>query len=274
MSSLGQLVAGGGHEINNPINFVYGNLSHARQYIEDLLQLLHLYETHIPNSIPEVQAYLEEIEWEFLKDDLPHLLRSMEVGAERIMGIVRSLQVFSRVEQAEPKPVNLHEHIDSTLMLLSNRLQTKTYSANFRRPDIEVVKKYGELPLIEGHAEQLSQVFMNLLANAIDAINERVEEEKKGFSPKITICTEVTRDLKKVVIQIKDNGIGISDKVRQRIFEQFFTTKPVGQGTGLGLSISRQIVVAKHGGTLDVNSTLGEGSEFVITLPVKFESVG
>lgn len=280
MSALGQLVAGVAHEINNPVNFIYGNLPHARQDIDDLLQLLQLYEAYTPEPIPEVQAYSEEIDLEFLKEDLPHLLHSMEVGAERILGIVRSLQVFSRLEQAEAKPVNLHESIDSTLMLLSSRLRAKSRRPDSRSPDIEVVKEYGELPLVEGYAGQLNQVFMNLLANAIDAINQRIEEgentpkaETQSFTPRLTIRTEVTQDQKKVVIWIKDNGIGMSEEVIQRIFEQFFTTKPVGQGTGLGLSITRQIVVAKHGGSLGVNSALGKGSEFVITLPVKFEVV-
>lgn len=278
MSALGQLVAGVTHEINNPVNFIYGNLPHARRDIDDLLKLLQLYETYTPNPIPEIQTYSEEIDLEFLKDDLPQLLHSMEVGAERILGIVRSLQMFSRREQAEPKPVNLHESIDSTLMLLSSRLRSKSRRPDSRRSDIEVIKEYGELPLVEGYVGQLNQVFMNLLANAIDAINEQIEEEEnsqnaelQSFTPRITIRTEVTQDQAKVVIRIKDNGIGMSEEVRQRIFQQFFTTKPVGQGTGLGLSITRQVVVAKHGGTLDVNSKLGEGSEFVITLPVKLK---
>jgi signal transduction histidine kinase len=280
MSALGQLVAGVAHEINNPVNFIYGNLLHAQRDVNDLLKLVRLYETYTPNSIPEIQAYLEEIDWEFLKDDLPQLLHSMKVGAERILGIVRSLQVFSRLDQAERRPVNLHESIDSTLMLLSSRLRAKARHPDFRRPDIEVVKEYGELPLVECNSGELNQVFMNLLANAIDAINEKLEDgensqkaELQSFTPRITIRTEVTEDQTKVVIRIADNGIGMCEEVRQRIFEQFFTTKPVGQGTGLGLSITRQIVVAKHGGTLELNSTLGEGSEFVIILPLKLEMV-
>ena len=276
MSALGQLVAGVTHEINNPVNFIYGNLPHARRDIDDLLKLLQLYETYTPNPIPEIQTYSEEIDLEFLKDDLPQLLHSMQVGAERILGIVRSLQVFSRLDRAERRPVNLHESLDSTLMLLSSRLRTKSQRPDFRRPDIEVVKEYGELPLVECNPGELNQVFMNLLANAIDAINEKIDHEEntqqpdsQGVTPRIRILTEVTEDQTKVVIRITDNGIGMSEEVRQMIFEQFFTTKPVGQGTGLGLSITHQIVVAKHGGTLEVDSARGEGSEFVITLPVR-----
>lgn len=280
MSALGQLVAGVAHEINNPVNFIYGNLSHAGRYAQDLLKLLDLYEAYTPDPIAEIQAYLEEIDWEFLKNDFPELLLSMQVGAERILGIVRSLQAFSRWDQEEHKPVNLHESIDSTLMLLSSRLRGKSHHSNFRHPNIEVVKEYGELPLVQGNPGQLNQVFMNLLANAIDAINEKIEEGENSqnadfqcFTPTITIHTQATPDQMNVVIRIQDNGIGMSQEVRQRIFEQFFTTKAVGQGTGLGLSITRQIVVTKHGGTLEVNSAIGEGSEFVITLPVKFEVV-
>ncbi|HEY9744011.1 MAG TPA: response regulator [Coleofasciculaceae cyanobacterium] len=276
MSALGQLVAGVAHEINNPVNFIYGNLTHARQYTDDLLKVLDLYETNTPEPIPEVLTYSEEIDLEFLKDDLPQLLHSMQVGAERILGIVRSLQVFSRLDRAERRPVNLHESLDSTLMLLSSRLRTKSQRPDFRRPDIEVVKEYGELPLVECNPGELNQVFMNLLANAIDAINEKIDHEEntqqpdsQGVTPRIRILTEVTEDQTKVVIRITDNGIGMSEEVRQMIFEQFFTTKPVGQGTGLGLSITHQIVVAKHGGTLEVDSARGEGSEFVITLPVR-----
>ena len=276
MAALGQLVAGVAHEINNPVNFIYANLPHAKQYTHELLKLIALYESYNHNPIPEIQAYSEEIDWEFLKEDLPQLLHSMQVGAERILEIVRSLKIFSHRDEAESKPVNLHEGIDSTLMLLSRRLQANSRNPDFLRPDVEVIKEYGDLPIIEGHPGQLNQVFMNILGNAIDAINEKIENgennpntNSQGFTPRIKICTEVTEDQQNVVIRISDNGIGMSEEIRQMIFEQFFSTKPVGQGTGLGLSISRQIVVIKHGGTLDVYSTLGEGSEFVLTLPVR-----
>jgi signal transduction histidine kinase len=276
MAALGQLVAGVAHEINNPVNFIYANLPHAKQYTHELLKLIALYESYTHNPIPEIQAYSEEIDWEFLKEDLPQLLHSMQVGAERILEIVRSLKIFSHRDEAESKPVNLHEGIDSTLMLLSRRLQANSRNPDFLRPDVEVIKEYGDLPIIEGHPGQLNQVFMNILGNAIDAINEKIENgennpnaDSQGFTPRIKICTEVTEDQQNVVIRISDNGIGMSEEIRQMIFEQFFSTKPVGQGTGLGLSISRQIVVIKHGGTLDVYSTLGEGSEFVLTLPVR-----
>lgn len=279
MAALGQLVAGVAHEINNPVNFIYANLPHALHDIRDLLKLVDLYQTYTPQIIPEIQTYLEEIDWEFLKDDLPQLLHSMQVGAERILEIVQSLQVFSRRDQTESKPVNLHEGIDSTLMLLNRRLQAKSQRPDSHCTDIEVIKNYSELPLIEGYAGQLNQVFMNILVNAIDAINEKIERtatcqtyDSQFFTPKITICTEVTADNTQVVIRIKDNGIGMSEELHQKIFEQFFTTKPVGQGTGLGLSISRQIIINKHKGTLEVNSSPGEGSEFVITLPVKVMS--
>jgi two-component system, NtrC family, sensor kinase len=283
MAALGQLVAGVAHEINNPVNFIYANLPHAKKYTHELLKLIDLYQIHTPQLIPEVQAYLEEIDWAFLKEDLPQLLHSMEVGAERILEIVRSLKVFSHRDESESKPVDIHEGIDSTLMLLSRRLQAKSGHQDLLNADVEVIKEYGDLPLIEGYPGQLNQVFMNILVNAIDAINEKMEvrqnnphSDSQNFTPKITICTEVTQDKNHVVIRISDNGIGMPEDLSQKIFEQFFSTKPVGQGTGLGLSISRQIIVTKHQGTIEVYSAPEKGSEFVITLPLvseKFELV-
>lgn len=283
MAALGQLVAGVAHEINNPVNFIYANLPHAKQYTHELLKLIDLYELHTSKVIPEVQAYSEEIDWEFLKEDLPQLLQSMEVGAERILEIVRSLKVFSHRDESESKPVDIHQGIDSTLMLLIRRLQAKSGQQNGLNTDVEVIKEYGEIPIIEGFPGQLNQVFMNILVNAIDAINEKMEAMQnnpdadcQNFIPRITICTEVTSDKKNVLIRISDNGSGMPEELRQKIFEQFFSTKPVGQGTGLGLSISRQIIVAKHQGTIEVFSTLEKGSEFVITLPLvggEFETI-
>ena len=270
MSSLGQLVAGLAHEINNPVNFVYGNLPHAQQYIDDLLKLLHLYEIYTPHPIPEIQAYLEEIDLEFVKQDIAKILDSMQTGTERIREIVRSLRIFSHSDEAEYKPVDLHQGIDSTLMLLSSRLK-----ATHQRPAIEVVKEYGDLPLVECCAGQINQVFMNLLANAIDAIDERIESWEKTrnnspqpFIPRIKIRTEITAD-STTAISISDNGLGMSQDVKNKIFDQFYTTKPVGKGTGLGLAIAYSIVVQKHKGTLTCNSKLGEGTEFVSVLPGK-----
>jgi two-component system NtrC family sensor kinase len=260
MSSLGQLVAGVAHEINNPVNFIEGNLHYAAQYIEQLLKLLQLYEVYTYNPIPEIQDYSQKIELDFIKQDLCKLLSSMTVGTERIQEIVRSLRIFSRLDEAERKSVNLHDGIDSTLMILSSRLkQTQKY------PEIEVVKKYGNLPLVECYAGLINQVFMNILTNAIDAIQESFVKEKG----QIRITTELTADEKSVLIRIADNGVGISEDVIQKIFDQFFTTKPVGNGTGLGLAIAYSIVVEKHGGSLTCHSKLGEGTEFIITLPLE-----
>lgn len=265
MSSLGQLVAGVAHEINNPINFIYGNLIHAQKYIEDLLELLQLYENYLPKATPEIQTLSKVIELEFLKDDLPKLLSSMVVGTERVQEIVRSLRVFSRLDEAQIKRVDLHQGIDSTLMILNNRLK-----ATPERPGIEVVRKYGELLPIDCYAGQINQVFMNILSNAIDAIEESIIKGKINTKhPTIWIKTQLNSDDQSVLIMIKDNGIGMSLEVQQKIFDQFFTTKPIGKGTGLGLAIAHQIIVEKHKGTLEVNSVLGEGTEFIITIPLK-----
>ncbi len=292
MSSLGQLVAGIAHEINNPINFVYGNIAYACQYIQDILRLLQLYDQHYPQPVSEIQKIVEEIDLDFVKADLPKLFNSMKLGADRIRDLVLSLRNFSRLDEAEMKSVNLHEGIDSTLLILQNQLK-----ATAGRSEILVVKEYSNLPLVECYAGQLNQVFMNLLSNAIDALEESRmlsatfmlgNSQLPVSTPMITIRTgieEVSDEeptLKSsshlkgkplartphAVIRIADNGSGMTESVRQRLFDPFFTTKAVGKGTGLGLSISYQIVVKKHGGHIECNSTPGQGPEFVITIPI------
>ena len=266
MSSLGQLVAGVAHEINNPVNFIYGNLVHASAYTQDLLNLIKIYQQEYPNPTPEVQGEIATIDLNFLIEDLPKLLDSMKVGAERICEIVGSLRNFSRIAEAEIKAVDIHEGLDSTLMILQNRLKSKS-----EHPGIQVIKDYGNLPRVECYAGQLNQVFMNLLANAIDAIDEqnqrRTTEGIEANPSTIRVQTEVLNS-KEVVIRIADNGPGITQQVKARLFDPFFTTKPVGAGTGLGLSISYQIVVEKHGGQLHCFSQLGKGTEFVIQIPL------
>ena len=266
MSSLGQLVAGVAHEINNPVNFIYGNLVHASAYTQDLLNLIKIYQQEYPNPTPEVQGEIATIDLNFLIEDLPKLLDSMKVGAERICEIVGSLRNFSRIAEAEIKAVDIHEGLDSTLMILQNRLKSKS-----EHPGIQVIKDYGNLPRVECYAGQLNQVFMNLLANAIDAIDEqnerRMTEGIEANPSTIRVQTEVLNS-KEVVIRIADNGPGITQQVKARLFDPFFTTKPVGAGTGLGLSISYQIVVEKHGGQLHCFSQLGKGTEFVIQIPL------
>ncbi|MBH8555536.1 response regulator [Nostocaceae cyanobacterium CENA357] len=267
MSSLGQLVAGIAHEINNPVNFISGNLIHAQKYIEDLLKLLHLYEIYTPHPIPEIQAYSTKIELEFLKQDLPQLLSSMTMGTERVENIARSLRLFSRLDETALQLVQLHDGIDSTLIILGSRIK-----ATSLRPNINVVKEYGDLPLVECYAGKLNQVFMNLLSNAIDAIDElidQVETTTNEQSPTIWIRTAVMNDEKSILIEIADNGVGMPEEVQQRVFDQFFTTKPLGKGTGLGLAIAYEIIVEKHGGTLEVNSSPGEGAQFAITIPIQ-----
>ncbi|MBD2073114.1 PAS domain-containing protein [Phormidium sp. FACHB-592] len=265
MSSLGQLVAGVAHEINNPVNFIYGNLVHADEYTQDLLRLMELYQQYHPQPHPAVQAELEAVDLNFLIDDLPKLLSSMQVGADRIQKIVLSLRNFSRMDEAEMKEVNLHDGIDSTLMILQSRLKAKS-----DRPSINVVKEYGNLPGIECYPGQLNQVFMNILSNAIDAVDERLEhclEHPETYTPTITIQTELLND-NQVQIAIADNGFGIPEAAQRRLFDPFYTTKPVGKGTGMGLSISYQIVTEKHQGTLRCKSNPNQGSQFIVTIPL------
>jgi two-component system, NtrC family, sensor kinase len=266
MSSLGVLVAGIAHEINNPVNFISGNLSHAQRYIDDLFKLLHLYEINTSQPIPEIKDFHQEIELDFIKQDLPQVFASMLVGTNRVKKIVQALRVFSRLDESEIKSVDLHEGIDSTLMILNNRLKAKS-----ERSEIEVIKNYTQLPLVECNAGEINQVFMNILVNAIDAIEESLITKKDSLTENkgaIQIYTALTHNQKSAIIKISDNGIGMPQDVQIRIFDQFFTTKPVGQGTGLGLAIAHQIIVEKHGGTLEVTSVPKEGSEFIMTIPL------
>ncbi|OKH33719.1 hypothetical protein NIES2119_22625 [[Phormidium ambiguum] IAM M-71] len=266
MSSLGQLVAGVAHEINNPINFIYGNLPHAAEYTQELLKLIELYQEKYPNPEPEIQDLEEEIDLEFMVTDLRKIQASMSMGANRIREIVLSLRNFSRFDEAEMKDVDIHEGIDSTLLILQNRLkETPTNGA------INLVKEYGNLPLLECYAGQLNQVFMNIISNAIDALEKfRNKEETDNHDriPTIIIYTELSADKSRAVIKIKDNGCGISDEHKSKLFDPFFTTKPVGKGTGLGLSICYQIIVDKHKGDLRCVSEPEKGTEFIIEIPI------
>jgi PAS domain S-box-containing protein len=278
MSSLGQLVAGVAHEINNPLNFIHGNLTHINQYAKDLLNLIQLYQEYYTRPAGKIQAETEAIDLEFIKEDLPKILSSMTMGTDRIRQIVLSLRNFSRAEQTERKWVDIHEGLDNTLLILGHRLKDKGH-----RPSIEVIKEYGNLPLVQCYAGQLNQVFMNILTNAIDALEMRNESwamdqdpESSYFQlscpqsqlPKIWIRTEVNES-HQLVIRIADNGLGMTQEIQRRIFDPFFTTKPIGSGTGLGMSISYQIVVEKHGGQLQCISAPAQGTEFLISIPIQ-----
>ncbi|BAY13635.1 ATP-binding sensor histidine kinase [Calothrix sp. NIES-2098] len=270
MSSLGQMVAGIAHEINNPIGFIHGNITHTQEYVQDLLELIAIYQQEYPNPSAQVAEKSEEIDLDFLVQDLPKVLDSMNIGTSRIRNIVLGLRNFSRLDEADMKLVNIHEGIDNTLMILQHKLQE-----NNDRPEIEVIKEYGDLPEVTCYAGQLNQMFMNILTNAIDALDDKNINWTLGNGnnqqlkvPKIFILTELANK-NTVRIRIADNGLGINPEVQQKIFDPFFTTKPVGSGTGLGLSISYQIVVDKHKGKLFCESTPGEGTEFVIEIPMQ-----
>ncbi len=271
MSSLGQLVAGVAHEINNPVNFIHGNLPYISEHTEDLLSLLSLYQHYYSTPAPEIKEHADSIDVDFIAEDLPKIISSMKMGTKRIDQIVLSLRNFSRIDEAEKKPIDIHEGIDSTLLILQHRLKPTAAKVG-----IEVIKKYGNIPLVDCFAGQLNQVFMNILSNAIDAF-ESLDIEKTS-TPLITIHTEVVspedeemseqQTNNRVRICISDNGSGIPEAIKRRIFDPFFTTKPVGVGTGLGLSISHNIIVEKHGGSLQCLSKQGIGTEFRIELPI------
>lgn len=287
MSSLGLLVAGVAHEINNPVNFIYGNLTHVESYVQYLMDLVGLYRQYYPHPVPEVANNSDEEELEFLLEDLPKILHSMKLGADRIQKIVLSLRNFSRMDEEGAKEVDIHEGIDSTLLILQSQLKAKG-----NHQEIQIVKDYGQLPMVECLAGQVNQVFMNLLTNSIDALTARrnlpnvaqpetfelvsspvvnPESTPQNAPPTITIQTQML-DREWLLIRITDNGTGIPESARPVLFDPFFTTKPIGKGTGLGLSISYQIIAKRHQGVLDWSSTLGEGTEFIIKLPLKFSS--
>jgi two-component system, NtrC family, sensor kinase len=264
MSGLGQMVAGVAHEINNPVNFIHGNLVYIQNYARDLLKLIGLYQQECQDESAEINELIQSIDLDFIAEDMPNILNSMRIGTERIQEIVASLRTFSRLDEADHKVVDIHTGIDSTLLILKHRLKATSF-----RPEIRVVKQYGDLPKVECYAGQLNQVFMNLLSNSIDALDEwdtrRTPLEQEAKPCQITITTNVsTHDT--ILIQISDNGPGIPEAIQQRLFDPFFTTKPVGKGTGLGLSISYQIIVEKHNGKLWCESLPQQGAAFYIEL--------
>ena len=265
MSALGNLVAGVAHEINNPIGCVVGNVSAVAATIKDLFGVIDLYGKHFPNPGAEIEEELETVDLNYLREDLPKLVKAMRDGSDRIVSISRSLSIFSRADTDRKQPFNLHEGIDSTILILRHRLKANEY-----RPEIQVLMDYGDLPMVECFPGQLNQVFMNILANAIDAIDESNQGHSFAELEANPNCIKVQTALSgdQVQITIFDNGTGMSEEVRSRIFDHLYTTKTVGKGTGLGLAIAQQIIEEKHGGTIEVNSKLGKGATFIIKIPV------
>ena len=267
MTMLGQLVAGIAHEINNPVSFIHGNLSHVQEYTDDLIEFIELYQQYRDRCPSELQSFAEEMDLDFLEEDLPKTIASMKIGTDRICQIVSSLRNFSRLDEAKCKFVDIHEGIESTLLILQHRLKAKPDS-----PELHVIREYGKLPPVECYAGQLNQVFMNILANAIDAIEDQNKnltyQEIQKAPGQITIRTSAI-DTEWVQIAIADNGLGIPQEIQQRILDPFFTTKPVGKGTGMGMSISHQIITEKHQGKLLFTSIPGEGTEFIIQIPIE-----
>lgn len=266
MASLGRIVAGVAHEIRNPLNCIWGNLTFLLSYFESLLQLMSAYQEEYSEPCPRIDALKEEIEFDFLKEDLPVTLEGMKLGATQLLNIVNGLHHFSHMDETKPVQTDIHECVDITLLILKNRFKN----------GIEVVKNYGELPLVKGYSGQLSQVFLNLLVNALDALTEQVADREietqclDEWQPQIEITTKVieTEDGKWAAIWICDNGPGIPLENQEHIFDTFFTTKPVGKGSGMGLAICDQIVTEKHGGKLKLRSQPGQKTEFEILLPI------
>jgi signal transduction histidine kinase len=265
VATLGQLAAGIAHEVNNPINFIAGNLNFVEQYVQEIVNLLNLYQKHLPDPPIEIQTAIKKTNLSYLLEDLSKILQSMQLGTDRVTEIVSSLNKFSRHREAGKKLANLHEGLESTLLILGHRLKP-----NAHRPAIEIIKEYGDLPFVECYPGEINQVFLNLICNAIDAIEETQKNQTYQEITKnpgvIRIKTEAMEE--KVILKIADNGSGISEAEQTKIFDAYYTTKPVGKGTGLGLSIAYQIVVNNHHGKLYYHSTLGEGLEFIIELPI------
>jgi signal transduction histidine kinase len=265
MSSLGRMVGGVAHEINNPVSFIFGNLTFAQEYFEQLVDLIELYQQSYPQPTPQIARRLDEVELEFLIDDTEKLFASMKVGAERIRDIVLSLRNFSRFDEAELKSVKIEEGLRNTLLILQPRLQGGS------PVKIVTVEEFGDLPLVECYASQINQVFLNLLSNAIDALesDQRYRQGRELPVPAtIWIRTEALNK-KTIAVRVRDNGPGMPPEVREKAFDPFFTTKEIGKGTGLGLSISYQIIVEQHKGRLECISKPGEGTEFVIEIPTQ-----
>ncbi|MHC5937304.1 sensor histidine kinase [Nostoc sp.] len=263
LSTLGELIAGIGHEINNPINFISSNIPPLQEYIAAVTELILLYEQEYPNPTAKISTAIKDLDLNFVLEDMPKILNSLELGSERIRNLSDSLRNFSRSDSDAKISADLHQGLDSTLMILQHRL-----NANGDRPRIEIIKNYGILPEVSCYLGQMNQVFMNILANAVDALDEAIMEGKmSNLIPQIQIATEIASE-QLVVIQIADNGVGIPERLKKRLFEPLFTTKKVGKGTGLGLSIAYQIVVEKHKGVLEVNSQPGVGTEFIIKIPI------
>ena len=266
MSALGQMVAGIAHEINNPVNFIHGNLTHLQEYSQSLLDFIQLYQNHYPNPAPKIQVDAEDLGLQFIQTDLPKVLNSMKMGTDRIRQIVLSLRNFSRMDEADFKTADIHEGIDSTLLILQHRL-----NGSSKHPAIEVIRHYANLPPVDCYPGELNQALMNILVNAIDALEEAAvdqAQEIKNKSSQITIQTSII-DSEWINIVISDNGMGMPESTQKRVFDPFFTTKSVGKGTGMGLSISYQIIAEKHGGKLSCVSNPSEGTEFTIQIPAR-----
>ncbi|MEA5616494.1 response regulator [Cronbergia sp. UHCC 0137] len=266
MSALGNLVAGIAHEINNPVGFISGNLEPAIEYIQNLFSVIDLYEKYYPDPLPELQKEIVALDLDYIRSDLVKLVASMKEGVQRIVSISNSLRIFSRADSDRKVAYNIHDGIDSTIVILKHRLKALP-----NRPDIEIIKEYSDLPPVECFPGKLNQVFMNILANAIDAIDELIDNSDgcgNSLKPKILIYTSLNVDRTGVIIRIKDNGVGMSEEIYQQAFDYLFTTKPVGKGTGLGLSIVRQIIVELHSGLIKCFSQPGFGTEFIIEIPL------